>query len=163
MFIRRSPIKSSAHWSKASGRGTPNDIDRLVVWLEGVLATAQDIAPTAHNIESRLGAGSSAYALDRATPDEADYLCAVINAPVTTELVRPFMSYGKDERDIHKHIWEVPIPLFDEANPVHRRLAELAKAVEQTAAQFAYRASFRSKPPTHQGSLDGDGSGPRDQ
>lgn len=46
---------------------TPNDIDRLVVWLEGVLATAQDIAPTAHNIESRLGAGSSAYALDRAT------------------------------------------------------------------------------------------------
>jgi SAM-dependent methyltransferase len=69
--------------------------------------------------------------------DEADYLCAVINAPVTTELVRPFMSYGKDERDIHKHIWEVPIPLFDVENPVHRRLAELAKTAEQTAAGFA--------------------------
>jgi SAM-dependent methyltransferase len=46
---------------------TPNDVDRLIVWLEGVLATAQDIAPTALNIETRLGAGSSAYALDRAT------------------------------------------------------------------------------------------------
>lgn len=74
--------------------------------------------------------------------DEADYLCAIINAPVTTELVRPFMSYGKDERDIHKHIWEVPIPLFDEANPVHRRLAELAKAAEQTAAQFTLNSEL---------------------
>lgn len=46
---------------------TPNDVDRLIVWLEGVLATAQNIAPTALNIEARLGAGSSAYALDRAT------------------------------------------------------------------------------------------------
>lgn len=69
--------------------------------------------------------------------DEADYLCAVINAPVTTELVRPFMSYGKDERDIHKHIWEVPIPLFDPENAVHRRLAELGRSAEQIAAQFA--------------------------
>ena len=23
------------------------------------------------------------------------------------------MSYGKDERDIHKHVWELPIPAFD--------------------------------------------------
>jgi hypothetical protein len=44
-----------------------NDLDRLVVWLEGVLATTHDIAPTSQNIESRLGAGSSAYELDRST------------------------------------------------------------------------------------------------
>jgi SAM-dependent methyltransferase len=44
-----------------------SDSERLIVWLEGVLATAHDIAPTAHNIETRLGARSSAYALDRAT------------------------------------------------------------------------------------------------
>jgi hypothetical protein len=43
------------------------EIDRLVVWLEGVLATARHISPTAENIEKRLGASSSAYALDRAT------------------------------------------------------------------------------------------------
>jgi len=52
------------------------------------------------------------------------------------------MSYGKDERDIHKHIWEVPIPLFDETNPVHRRLAELAKAAEQIAAQFTLNSEL---------------------
>ena len=44
-----------------------SDVDRLVVWLEGVLATTHDIAPTAENIEQRLGTGSSAYELDRAT------------------------------------------------------------------------------------------------
>jgi hypothetical protein len=70
------------------------------------------------------------------THEEADYLCAVMNAPVTTELVRPFMSYGKDERDIHKHVWEVPIPLFDPNNAVHNRLAELGRAAEQFVATF---------------------------
>ena len=46
---------------------TPDDAQRLVVWLEGVLATTHNIAPTALNIEQRLGALSSAYLLDRAT------------------------------------------------------------------------------------------------
>jgi hypothetical protein len=46
---------------------TPLDVSRLVVWLEGVLATTHDIAPTTQNIEERLGAESSAYKLDRAT------------------------------------------------------------------------------------------------
>lgn len=44
-----------------------SDVHRLVVWLEGVLATTHDIAPTVENIEQRLGTGSSAYELDRAT------------------------------------------------------------------------------------------------
>lgn len=53
--------------SELSLEETDEDEDRLIVWLEGVLATTQDIAPTAHNIEQRLGAESSAYKLDRAT------------------------------------------------------------------------------------------------
>lgn len=44
-----------------------SDAERLIVWLEGVLATTHDIPPTAQNIEQRLGAGSSAHQLDRAT------------------------------------------------------------------------------------------------
>jgi hypothetical protein len=31
---------------------------------------------------------------------EALYLCAILNSPLFTELARPFMSYGKDERDL---------------------------------------------------------------
>jgi hypothetical protein len=43
------------------------EIERLVVWLEGVLATTQGLVPTADAIETRLGATSSSYLLDRAT------------------------------------------------------------------------------------------------
>jgi len=39
------------------------DVEGLVVWLEGALATAEAIAPTPKEIERRLGAYSSAHAL----------------------------------------------------------------------------------------------------
>jgi hypothetical protein len=57
--------------------------------------------------------------------DEGFYLCALLNSPAITDLVRPLMSYGKDERHIDKHVWKLPIPLFDDSNPVHRRLSDL--------------------------------------
>lgn len=68
--------------------------------------------------------------------DEADYLCAVMNSAVTTERLRPFMSYGKDERDIHKHVWNLPIPQFDNGEPSHLRLAALARQAEVAAQGF---------------------------
>jgi SAM-dependent methyltransferase len=43
------------------------ELDRLLIWIEGVLATARDITPTAAEISARLGAGSSAHQLDSAT------------------------------------------------------------------------------------------------
>lgn len=70
------------------------------------------------------------------TTEEADYLCAILNAQVTTELTRPLMSYGKDERDIAKHIWELPIPMYDPDNSTHARLAHLGAAAERIAASF---------------------------
>jgi SAM-dependent methyltransferase len=42
------------------------DVDGLLTWLEGVLATAQEIRPTPDEIERRLGATSPGHALDRA-------------------------------------------------------------------------------------------------
>jgi hypothetical protein len=38
------------------------------------------------------------------------------------------MSYGKDERDIDKAVWQLPIPQYDESNPQHQRLAEIGAA-----------------------------------
>ena len=68
--------------------------------------------------------------------DEADYICAFLNAPATTDLTRPMMSYGKDERDIHKHVWELPIPMFDAGNAIHRRIAELGAGAEKLIAEY---------------------------
>lgn len=47
-------------------RGSADDAENLAVWLEGVLATAQGIQPTALEIQRRLGAESSSFALDYA-------------------------------------------------------------------------------------------------
>jgi SAM-dependent methyltransferase len=68
---------------------------------------------------------------------EGYYLSALLNNPVLTELVRPLMSYGKDERDIDKHIWKLPIPLYDKANTSHRRLASLGERQEAAVARMA--------------------------
>jgi SAM-dependent methyltransferase len=43
------------------------EVEAFLIWLEGVLATAQEIPATAREIGRRLGAGSSAYELDRDT------------------------------------------------------------------------------------------------
>jgi hypothetical protein len=75
------------------------------------------------------------YWATAASTDEAHYLCAILNSATFTELVRPFMSYGEDERHFDKHIWQLPVPLYDRADDLHRRLAargaELEAAIEK--------------------------------
>ena len=68
------------------------------------------------------------------TVEEAHYLCAILNAACVTELVRPHMSYGKDERHIDKHVWKLPIPLFDAKNRAHAKLAAHAAEIEAAVA-----------------------------
>jgi hypothetical protein len=74
------------------------------------------------------------YWATMATMDQARYLCAILNARTTTQRVRPLMSYGKDERDIDKFIWNLPIPRYDKANAQHLRLAELGGRVAEEVA-----------------------------
>lgn len=66
--------------------------------------------------------------------EEAHFLCAVLNAVVVTERVRPMMSYSKDERDIDKYVWALPIPSFDLKQALHLRLAGLGRDAEALVA-----------------------------
>jgi hypothetical protein len=68
--------------------------------------------------------------------DEANYVSGVLNAPITTELTRPLVSYGKGERHIHKHVPELPIPEFDPANAGHQRIAQLSADCESLVSDF---------------------------
>jgi len=52
------------------------------------------------------------------------------------------MSYGKDERDIHKHVWELPIPLFDQSNAMHRRVVELSAMAEKLIEGYEVNPSL---------------------
>jgi hypothetical protein len=72
-------------------------------------------------------------------PAEAHYLSAILNAEALNEAIKPFQSTGLlGERDIHKKLLDLPIPLFDANIATHRRLSELgSEAYHQ--AQLAVR------------------------
>ena len=54
------------------------------------------------------------------------------------------MSYGKDERDIDKALWRLPIPLYDENVTEHQQLAQLGRAcaAEVSALPLDEAANF---------------------
>ena len=59
------------------------------------------------------------------TIDEANYLVAVINSDALEEAVKPLMSKGQfGARDLHKHLWKLPIPGFDPMKDIHVTIAE---------------------------------------
>ena len=83
---------------------------------------------------------------------EALYLMTIINSDETWQATIPLATknWAGNSRDIHKHLWKIPIPEFDEEIPMHQdlahlgqRLAEEAKVVwiETQAARSASRKS----------------------
>jgi len=73
---------------------------------------------------------------------EANYLVGILNSPSLTELVRPLMSYGKDERDIDKNVWKLPIPQFDPDDDQHVLIANSAKDLTREIAQLEFTSKY---------------------
>lgn len=71
--------------------------------------------------------------------EESYYLCAILNAEITTMRTRPLMSYGKDERDIHKHVWQLPIPKFNPESQLHQDIAKIGEFLEKAIAKLKLR------------------------
>ena len=71
--------------------------------------------------------------------EEANYLLAIINSDALYEAVQPLMSKGQfGARDLHKHLWKLPIPEYDAGNPLHRAVSDAgATAAQAAAAQLA--------------------------
>jgi SAM-dependent methyltransferase len=68
--------------------------------------------------------------------DEAQYLTAVLNSSELTRLVAPLQARGEhNPRDFDKQVWQLPIPIFDNAVALHVELAELAARAEEIAAR----------------------------
>ncbi len=69
---------------------------------------------------------------------EAHYLLAIINSQTLYEAATPLMSKGQfGARDLHKHLWKLPIPEYDPANPQHAAISEAGQAAAQEAGQAA--------------------------
>ncbi len=67
---------------------------------------------------------------------EAFYLVAIINSKTLYRRVEPFMSQGQyGARDLHKHLWKLPIDTYDSNNPNHRALALQGSVAADGAAE----------------------------
>ena len=76
------------------------------------------------------------YWVTCASRDESFYLLAIVNSDVLTAAVSPLMSKGQfGSRDLHKHLWKLPIPEFDPANPLHVAISQAGETAAIGAAQ----------------------------
>ena len=67
--------------------------------------------------------------------EEANYLMAIINSDRLSKAVTPLMPKGQfGARDLHKHLWKLPIPEFDAGNPQHVQVSHVGEAAALGAA-----------------------------
>ena len=69
--------------------------------------------------------------------EEANYLLAIINSTTLADAVNQYTvpNWSGRTRNLHKHLWKLPIPEFDGSDELHRAIAEAGR----TAASGAQR------------------------
>ncbi len=67
---------------------------------------------------------------------EANYLLAIINSQALYEAVASLMPKGQfGARHLEKHLWKLPIPVYDTGKPLHVRVSEAGEAAGLGAAK----------------------------
>lgn len=120
---RLSLLQQLDYRGKMSKQLTPTR-ERVVYTASGMHLAAARLS------DKRAVINNSLYWANVASVSEARYLCAILNSAKMTELVRPFMSYGKDERHFDLFVWRVSIPNFNKQDKIHIELVELAQKLE---------------------------------
>ena len=70
------------------------------------------------------------------TLNEAYYLAAIINSDSLYKSVMPMMPQGQyGARDLHKHLWKLPIEMYNSDDPIHRALAKAGSIAADQAAE----------------------------
>ncbi len=83
--------------------------------------------PTAAPLADRLTvADTKVYWIPCESNDEANYLLAVINSECLERFVIPLATpnWAGKVRDLHKHLWRLPIPKFDASIQLHAEISE---------------------------------------
>ena len=70
--------------------------------------------------------------------NEAHYLLAIINSNALARAAKPFCTtnWAREIRDLHKHLWKLPIPEYDGGNERHARLAMLGLEAAQECREL---------------------------
>lgn len=66
--------------------------------------------------------------------EEAHYLTAIINSDLAFSILKRI----KSARHIHKKIWELPIPEFNDGDSIHLELSQIAKSCVVTSKAVLY-------------------------
>jgi hypothetical protein len=78
-----------------------------------------------------------------ATVQEADYVVAILNSETVNSAIKPFQSVGLlGERDIHKKLLELPIPIFDPNNRNHSKISKLGADARREADETIKSGAF---------------------
>lgn len=111
----------------------PEDRPVRVVYTKSGVPTAAIIRDDSAVIDHLL------YWIDCRNSAEAHYLLSIINSDVLSEAASQFMSRGQfGTRDLHKHLWKLPIPEFGETNPLHVSISEAGvKAAEGASGRLS--------------------------
>ncbi len=77
------------------------------------------------------------YWISCKTKDEAHYLLAIINSETLATAANQFTTpnWAGNTRDLHKHLWKLPIPEFDPAQELHATIAEAGATAAAAAAK----------------------------
>ena len=116
--------------SQLEWRHNPGDRPIRVVYSKSGQPTAALVADSDVVVDHLL------YWITCGNVDEAHYLLAIINSETLYEAVAGLMSKGQfGSRDLHKHLWNLPIPEFDRDNPLHARISEAGSVAAEGAAR----------------------------
>jgi hypothetical protein len=166
--LRKGGFREFAKWMRkaeeiwADKRGDKADKETVYEWLDyqGKL-TAQHFRHRHLVLYNHSGMNVAAAYFDRhhqvapfvvdvklyyaafSTREEADYVVAVLNSETVNAAIKPFQSTGLlGERDIHKKLLELPIPLFEHDNFKHCRLSELGANARKVAVKAIASGEF---------------------
>ena len=118
-------LSSQLEWQR-----NPGDRPMRVVYTQGGKSTGALLQDGGAIVESRL------YWIACRDTREANYLLAIINSNALAFAVNKYTTpnWAGNTRDLHKHLWKLPIPAFDAGSPLH---VEVSEAGEAAAAGVA--------------------------
>ena len=87
--------------------------------------------------DDRIIVDQGLYWAAAASLDEARYLVAILNSEIMTQRVRPLQARGQhNPRHFAKHIWRLPVPIYDPVNEQHYSLVALSEQSEKLVASL---------------------------
>ena len=109
----------------------PGDRPIRVIYAQAGEPTGALLVDRGTIVESRL------YWIPCRDRREAHYVLAIINSDTLASAVNRYTTanWAGNTRDLHKHLWKLPIPRFDPANSLHVRVSRAGEAAAKGAAK----------------------------